>query len=491
MNEIKLPFPRRVLKSILQMAGGNTVTTISGFIASYFNAVLLGPTLLGTWSTAQIFLGYRAFFSFSLPFVMRRDFAMLRGEGKEDEAYKIAFLVFSYGLIITPVLSLALGTYATFFVEDFWFRISLYVIAAIFIIEIISGFGNILSKGINNYGIIGKASVIQAIIIVLTIPLIYVWGFAALLGSQFVIAVLIAWLYYWKKPVKYGWYWDWKLLKMMLITAFPLYLSDIAATVFASIDRVIIASMLSFEAVGLYALSKIVITPLNLLIPAAGIVIFTHLNERHGTSKEKNVVLKHMNVPQSVFCWLFPPLIGLGIILLPVVVPLLLPQYVDGILAAQISVIGVYFYALTNFSANALFVLDKQKISAMCFTIAGVINMAGSFLAAKLGYGIAGVAAATTCGFFIYNSMMMGFVYKYVGATFKEFFTTFLDRNLPIAVALLFSFLLIHYHDEFVGIFYLSNNWTELILPAMGYLLLVAPMVWKGISRLKVYVQPA
>ncbi len=481
-------FPERVLRSLAQFVGGSSIQTVAGFVASYFNARLLGPALLGTWSTAQIFMSYRIFFSLSLPFVMRRDFTMLRGEGREKEAWEIAYQVFSYGIVVTPFLSLALAGYAFFFVENYWFRISLFVASGIFLVEMFSGFGNILSKGVNNYAIIAQASVIQAVVVLFSIPGVYLWGFKALLVGQACAAVAIAVLYYVKKPVKYGWHWDWKLLKRLTVAALPLYLADISAAAFSSIDRIIIAGALSFEDVGLYALSNIVATPLNLLISSAGIVIFTHLNERHGTSKEKAVVLKHMNAPQSIFGWLAPPFIGLGIIILPVIIPLVLPEYVEGVRAAQISVIGVYFYALTNFSANALFILDKQKNSAICFVIAGIFNTFGSFLFVRIGYGIEGVAIATSTGFFIYNALMMCFVYRFTGESVKTFFMTFLDRVAPALGVFTFSFLLVEAPNVLFGNYFPVGSWTLVTASSLMYLLLTVPIAWKGYSRLRMYV---
>ena len=93
------------------------------------------------------------------------------------------------------------------------------------------------------------------------------------------------------------------------------------------------------------------------MLSSFSIVIFTQLNERYGKSKESHVVEKQTYIPQKLFSYILPPVIGMGIVALPVLTDLFLPQYREGIAAAQINIFAILFLQLAGFSSSGLFIL--------------------------------------------------------------------------------------------------------------------------------------
>lgn len=479
-------FYKKIRVSFLQIFSGETYNLISGFISSYFYALFLGPAVYGVWQTAKVFLNYSAIFEFSLPFVMRRDFVMLRGEGEYEKAERMSNLVLTYLTIVSLFATTITVFIALYFVKDLLFKYSLITVALLFSITIISGYGNILTKGMNNYKLLTWSSIIMGTSALIALPFVYYFGFYALLIGLIVANIINAVFYFIKRPFHYKWYWNSKWLWSLIIIAFPLYLEQISKIIFSSIDRLLIASLLSFKDVGLYSLAAIVATPVTLMVNSGSIVLFTHLNERYGRSKEKEVILKHVDIPQKIMTWIVPPVFAIGVILLPVLTKIFLPKYELGIIAAQISVFGTFFYAIAGYSANALFVLNKQKSSATIFIISGVIKIAGSVIAIKMGYGIAGVAFSTVLAYFFYDNMMLWIIYRHLKMERKQYLKRVVDKLLPIFLITIFFIVDYNLHQDVSNV---ENIINSKFLISLGLLvLLILPIVYIGYLRIKPYL---
>ncbi len=435
MNKEQNNILNKIKQSFKHLFTGQFVFTIAGFIGAYFFARFLGPEKYGTWQTANIFTGYVILFSLGLPFVMRRDFIQLRAENKTDEAFRIANQVFSYNLIVNPVFSAVLFIIAFFFTENKDFSLALITVGIINIFQIFSGYGDIMSKAFNQYNILKNAKILLSVFTLLTALFVWKFGFKGLLFGLLIAQLSNAIYYYIYRPINYKWHWNFSLLKSLIFIGFPIYLQTIVTIIFSSIDRLIIAANLSFEEVGHYSLSTLIKTPVTLLVSTLSIVVFTELNEKYGKKDTPDVIKLHMNVPQQFVTYILSPLIVFGVLLLPWLTKTFLPDYVPGIKAAQVFVFAILFLTLAGFSSNALFILNKQKLAAVSFTLAGIVKVAGSLLVLKLGYGITGIASVTLIAYFLYDTLMVFWVNKQIKEPFN--FSIIIKRNAPVLLSVL------------------------------------------------------
>ena len=400
-------------KNFFHLFSGETASFISSFLASYFYAFFLGPELFGTWQTARVFISYSIIFSLSLPFVLRRDFVMLKAEGRNEEAEKLSNLVYTYQIVTSILFAIGLVLYAEIKITDKIFRYTMFTVAGIYVLQTVGGFLNILNKGLNNYKLIRNNALIIAILTVLSIIAVYFWGYLAVLFSSLIIALITSVLYFVKRPFKLCLFWDNKLFKSMFLVAFPLYLQDISAIIFESVDRLIIAKFLNFKEVGFYSLSSFIASPVRLLLSSFSLVLFTQLNSQYGFKKDKNVINYHTIIPHQLFSFSLPVIIGIAVLITPVCVEIFLPKYTEGIGAAQIAIFGIYYYLLAGFCVNGLFVLNKQKVSAIIFFITGIIKVALSICFLGYDLGISGVAVATLISYLLLDIILLIVVYRY------------------------------------------------------------------------------
>ena len=476
---------RKIIKSFSQIFTGQGIGFISGIFSGYFFALFLGPAAYGVWQTAKVFLTYGSFTSLGIPFVMRRDFITLRAEGRTEEANRLAHVSMSYSFLVHPIFSLVFVGIAIFSEVSIAFRASLVLVGLFYIVGIPEGIGQILNRGINDYKTIGRNSIIYGVGTIFLVPFVYFFGFYALLAGYFVIAIIKSWYFYVKRPLDYKWVWDFPVLKKMIVIGFPLFLVTLTSILFTSVDRLLIAGLLDFENVGFYSLSTFLAQPMTLFLSSFGIVIFTQLNECYGKSREPHVIEKQTYIPQKLFSYILPPFIGMGIVALPVLTSVLLPKYTEGIAAAQINIFAILFLKLAAYSSSGLFILDKQKYTALSFFFAGSFKTICSYFALRAGYGIESVAVVSLIAYFTHNSMMLYHINRCLGNSIKIFFTR-LHESLAAPLAILvFCLLYLRYNGAIYTAMGIDNPWVQMGLGVLLTLIVGSGFLWQAHKMIK------
>lgn len=458
---------------------------IAGLIGGYFYARFLGPEDYGIWRTAIALGKYAAFLSLGIPFAMRRDFVQLRSEKRYEEAREISDVVFSYSLISKIVAFLAYIIAGIFFVEEELLSWALIMIGILQFAKLFYEYGRMINTGHNKYNIIAKAELIRSIVQILTIPFVYYYGFNALLIIFLLMHLVPSIYYYLTKPLPVKWNWDRPLLKKLLFIGLPMYLSSIITVVFTTIDRLLIFELLSSENVGYYSLGALLITPAVTMIKSSSPVLFTRLNEKHGFNQDPKIIRKHVIKPQLFFSKFLPPFFGIAIVALPIVTDLLLPEYKEGIPAAQIRVFAIYSQVIAGFAANALFILGKQKFTAILFAIAGVIKTIGSYWGIKLGYGIESVALASVIGFLIYDNAMFYIVNKKMRMKFTMFLKTLFNKMAPLIWVAGLSVIILYIINPYLSQATSYSKWTIVIIGELIMIISCLPLLYNSFRDMK------
>jgi O-antigen/teichoic acid export membrane protein len=187
----------------------------------------------------------------------------------------------------------------------------------------------------------------------------------------------------------------------------PVTALDMGSLLLRTSDRLIIAYFLGLAELGYYGIA-IIVFGFCIEIPwmARDVIeprLMEHLAEGDISESAKEYFLK----PLVAIAYLMPFVLGLGVIALPVLIPLVLPGYVPGIMSAQIIALGSYFLCV-SFLARAIIVAGNGQFKALFLTGATIIiNVVLSLLAIKAGYGIAGVALASAVSYFILFLMLL------------------------------------------------------------------------------------
>jgi len=173
---------------------------------------------------------------------------------------------------------------------------------------------------------------------------------------------------------------DFSLLKPRKGFLINNYGINISAAVGGKLDKLIIAPILGFELLGNYSLAMQFLVILSLL-PTT---VFKYLLTQDSSGKNtKN--LKKNTISASIGLAVF------GIVVLPMIIPVLFPNYIDTVIAIQIISVAIIPASVGIFYDSKLLSMEKSKFLLIGKCI-GVFTMIFGFLILGPIYGIIGLA---------------------------------------------------------------------------------------------------
>lgn len=129
---------------------------------------------------------------------------------------------------------------------------------------------------------------------------------------------------------------------------------------------------------------------------AIGRVFYPRINAQIGKNAALEDIRQSVIRPAHAIAFILPFLQVVIFYLMPVVYNDLLPKYKDGLVCAQILILGCFFAGLIRNGANFLIAADMQMRLMKYVLISLVATAAGSVAVAVAGAGIAGLAVATS-----------------------------------------------------------------------------------------------
>ena len=173
---------------------------------------------------------------------------------------------------------------------------------------------------------------------------------------------------------------DFSLLKPRKGFIINNYGINISGAVGGQIDKLIIVPLLGFELLGNYSLAMQFLVIL-LLFPT---IVFKYLLPMDSSVKNtKN--LKKISILVSIALATF------GIVVLPMIIPILFPKFIDSIVAIQIISVVVIPTTIGVFYESKLLALEKGKFPIIGKSI-GIITVVVGFLTLGSIYGMIGLA---------------------------------------------------------------------------------------------------
>ncbi|MGB0671672.1 MAG: lipopolysaccharide biosynthesis protein, partial [Rhodospirillales bacterium] len=179
---------------------------------------------------------------------------------------------------------------------------------------------------------------------------------------------------------------------------FPIMTFDMASNLVRSADRFLIAGLLGTEELGYYALAAFVFASLLEIPGAAREVLEPKMMHDMSEMEPADVLRDFLFRPLCNTAHYILFLIGPAVFLLPFI-ELVLPRYAAGVLPAQILALGGYFLAISFVVRGVVVANDWQRRALVPIFAVGLFNVALNGAAIKLGYGIAGVAAASSLAY--------------------------------------------------------------------------------------------
>ena len=379
-----------------------------GIIRSFFIARLLGPQAFGTWRFVNIFAECLHFSSLGTQPALHRWVPFLRGQGDAGQlqivlgtastanlysAISYGGVVFLWSLFITDASNAkALAASAPVILLLSWMTFS---------------FG--LSVDIGLYRLRRRLEIVHALLtMLLSLPLVYFWGvYGAIAGwgvSALITNVMAArelWPYYAFSKI------NWPALSKLVVTGLPIMADIMLPTVMSNVDKILISAMLSSEMLGIYSVGNAGVSILGMIPSAFGQMLFVKFAEMDGLHRTKEDISAIIDRTTLVLSTLFAPLLSVAIAFFPILINILLPQYVQGIPAGRLLIAAVFFLGV-SLPVTSWSVSTGRFVPVIVLRIAIVIaEFLVIYLAIKKGASLEAIALCVLSSFAVFCAFMI------------------------------------------------------------------------------------
>ena len=391
----------------------------AGMLQSLVVLRLLDPAVYGIWVGLMIVLSYGAYAQLGLEYGLGLLLPLYRGRNEPARVDALTDTVFGSWSIVTALVSTGVIVFALVTnPTNELVRWGLITVAIQLLLNQQAGFfARWHGAALMDFTTPSLFVVVQSLVsLAVVVPLVYIFGLKGLMLGVLIAAGIVCAGWYAKSPYRFHRLWTRELLRDALSVGFPVMLVTFAGGLIQTIDRLIILSFLGATALGYYGVTTLASGFLYGLLAQAGGAIAPHIGHELGRSGyESGGLRRFLIAPTIAFAYVSTVMIALLLVGIPPIVRLLLPKYVPGLPAFVLFVPGFFFLAIiltANNILNNIFVVRREKrfmLYIQAIAIAVEAALAVSFI--RLGFGIRGVALASTASYAVYGLMIL------VGAT--------------------------------------------------------------------------
>lgn len=422
-------------KEILKDAG---IYAASSYIAQGFdflNGILfrrfLGPESMGIWSFLQVIQNYAKHSSLGITTATSRDIPYYRQKGEIQKMEEVKNLVFSFTVLTSLITSAGLAAFALIARKQYSPEIfvGLLALSGIVLAQRVYNLFIAYLRSLKEFAFVGILNIVSsALSVVLTLILTWNFKFYGFLAANILNYIFIVTAIEFFKPCGFRFFLSWKPLKAILSLGTIILIADLLRTIVVSLDRMIIAKFLGFHELGIYSVALMADNYLFMLPNMMGVILFPHFQEALAKRDSVKDLEKYLLEPLWALSGFFPFIIGAVWFASDWLVPIVLPQYVEGIFALKILAVGSIFLAMTHSFNTFLITVRKHSFLIPINLIAIVVGLGLNFCFLQMKWGIEGVALAETILSFVYFLLLsapclkMLFPFKKIIKIYLQFF---------------------------------------------------------------------
>lgn len=382
-----------------------------GTITTFLRPKLLSPEYFGMWTLLKMILQYAAYAHLGTQSAMRCLLPLYRSRNEDGYADTLRFTAFTAGLgmnLILAVVALVLAFIPWFSPE---LRAGFGTVALVVLLHYYHDHLIALLKAEQAFGLVTLSNYVYVTVaFVLTIPLLYFFNIYGLYLS--IVLTYAATVLQLQMVCRFrlGLVIDRRALRELLGKGVPMVVMAFTVILITTSDRIIVSAMLGKESLGYYGIAVIVFNFMINLPGTAREVMEPRLMATLEGSAVAEVMAEYFSKPLLSTAYLMPFLVGPVFFALPVAIPLLLPRYTAGVGAAQMLAFGVPFLAMA-YVPRILIVAHNWQLP-VCWRLPPVLilNLALSIALVKQGYGLTGVAFASSLSFALLLIVLLHFM---------------------------------------------------------------------------------
>ncbi len=426
---------KTVFKNFIIVFLGSNLQSAWRMLLHVYIAKKLGPAIYGHYILMMSIVSYFRVLNFGIIDGMLRQIPYYIGSKKKDRIEHVKSEAF-WGSIFFPMfLALTVAFFSrsfleqTLFLEENSLKISWCLMVVVGIFASSSSYFPSLAVATKRFKMAQiYRNYLSFFALTLALPLVHFFGLvgamASWICSYFILFIIGA-----KKEGLPAFVINIKEFRVLLNIGIPLMVIDLIGGLYWNADKFMIGAFLGTKHVGYYGIAVLVIGFLHSLPGLLAGVLYPDMSMRFGRNNDPQDVYSLWWKPVFIFSIIIPVCLPIIYFALEGIVVRFLPQYISGLIAGKIAVVGVFYFMLEPFTGSALISIGKQR-DILIFAFCGLIIAVGlNFLALRWGMGISGVAAATVVTFLLSYLARNFVLMKAMGFSFQKSLKKFIELN--------------------------------------------------------------
>lgn len=460
-----------MISHILKYSFAQYFSQFLGFFTSMIMKVFLGPVYVGMWGVLRVVIDYASYANLGTGAAVSYRLPMLRGAGDEKKARELSNVVFNFVSITTFVCSVGVLIYAVLARKSMEIElfIGLLAVSVVLLTQRVYTYYMLLLRANKDFTILSKAVIFEAIanlsLILLIVSRFKLYGFYFVAIIMPVLNVLFIRRYI-TYELKFSF--DLRGIYSSIRYGIPLFLISILNQILHSIDSLMIAGMLGFEQLGFYSIAL--------------------MARSYGTGVSKNFIIiiqpyflgdfnkddvsrssRHVGIYSQVTAYFMTILLSIVFITAPVLIVAILPKFVPGIMAMRIFLLATFFFTVESYPNDLLVALEKQSKLIPVVGLSIFVNILLNYMFIKQGFGISGVAVATSISALISFLVIAVYALKH-----SETAIGIMGFFVKIAIPMVYSAAALTAVYSFISF---QNLFIEALLRLIVFMCLVIPLM--------------
>lgn len=474
---------KKFFKDIFFYSGSNIFSNALNFITGIVVRRLLQPALMGLFNEIMLLFDYAKYSHLGIIDALDKELPYFYGMKNYKKVEALKDIGFTICLGLASFMSFGLFVWSFFmkFSNDKMFINGARIVMLMIFLNLLNALYIVLNRSRNRFSIISKYTIIIAVLDIITkVFLVIKFKLYGLLWAS-VLTWMLGLIYFYKasdEKFKLIFNFPFAELSRLFKIGFPIFIMGFVYMTLKNIDRIMIIRLLNRESLGFYTIALMVSVYVIQLPNLIYAVIFPRFYQAYGEKQNIFEIKEIFIKPTMVFAYFFPILIGFIILILPLLIWYILPNYLPGLLPACLLLLGSFFLSIVNMPGYLLIVLNRQiymiLIGAISIFVGAVLNY---LFIRRLNLGLPGVAIGTSIAYFFYSTVLIVFAFKNYTSRFYSHIKLLAQLYLPflwvwILLLILQSFVFIssgNIFKDFYITFYKSLIFLFCCIPLMLY----------------------
>lgn len=421
-------YKKKIITDIAVYGIGRYINQFIGFFIAIFVRNFLGPLYMGIWSLVRVIMSYANYSELGALQAIFYKVPYHNGKGEAKESEKIQNVVFSFLVLMSFVASIVILLGAVILKEKMPHELftGLVIFPLFFMTQRVWSYFIMVLKASKKFSTLGYAIIFDsAINLILVIFIVSKLGIYGMYVISIILPIMDVLFVRFAAKERYNIKFRliWPSIIEYVKFGFPVFISAFSVVILYSMDSIMIAKMIGLVPLGYYSIAVMARTYSTEFSQNFASVLSPYFVEAYGSSGDTVMVGKKIIKYTELTSCIMAVILGLGYVVLPFFVQLVMPKFTEGISAMKIILICTFFSVISGHMKNFLVMKERQILLMVITFIAVFINVILNYIAITSGYGISGVAAASAVTTFLMFISIAYFSVKYLDDLSKPMFT--------------------------------------------------------------------